>query len=117
MSQPENPAPAVGRGAVCSSPLPCPHCGGPAELRRYALGDKEDERRFFFACARTECHFTYTDKSEALAAWNRRTAISALEEVLRETDGRNASHIGQDRAHAIAKDFFKTNVSSERRRG
>lgn len=58
-------------GVVCSAlvrPLPCPHCGGPAELRRY----QHDRNRVFYACADAACNYTYTDLLEALQAWNRR---------------------------------------------
>lgn len=33
--------------------------------------------------------------------------ITALESIKEETDGRNASHIGQDRAYCIAKEVLR----------
>lgn len=37
----------------------------------------------------------------------RNRAIEALRDILAQTDGRNPSHIGQDRAFAIAKEACK----------
>jgi hypothetical protein len=50
------------------SPLPCPHCGGPAELKHYHA----ERARVYYGCADSACHYTYTDPLEALEAWNRR---------------------------------------------
>lgn len=40
--------------------------------------------------------------------------IKALHEIVQETDGRNSSHIGQDRAFCIAREALRSlNVTTE----
>jgi len=40
--------------------------------------------------------------------------INALREIVQETDGRNSSHIGQDRAFCIARNVLRSlNVNTE----
>lgn len=49
-------------------PLPCAHCGLPAELRRYQY----NTHRVYYACSMPRCSYTYADEVDALKAWNRR---------------------------------------------
>jgi ssDNA-binding Zn-finger/Zn-ribbon topoisomerase 1 len=49
-------------------PLPCPHCGADAELKRY----QHDNSRVYYGCSMPRCSYTYAAEADALAAWNRR---------------------------------------------
>lgn len=48
--------------------LPCPHCGGHAELIRPASGANP-----YVMCVDGYCTAPKSDEAEAIAAWNRRT--------------------------------------------
>jgi hypothetical protein len=74
MQKPDSEAVAP---ASDGSPLPCPHCGAPAELRRYTY----DPDRVYYACSVPRCHYTYTDAADAVKAWNRRA--KAADQVAR----------------------------------
>ena len=56
-------------------PLPCPHCGADAELKRY----QHDASRVYYACSMPRCSYTYKDESAALKAWDRRILRWKLE--------------------------------------
>ena len=50
-------------------PAPCPHCGAPA--RRFPY--QHDANRFYFGCSTGDCAATYTNETQAVEAWNRRS--------------------------------------------
>jgi ssDNA-binding Zn-finger/Zn-ribbon topoisomerase 1 len=60
-------------------PLPCPHCGSDAELKRY----QHDTSRVYYGCSIPRCSYTYAADADALAAWNRRDLSWELEHSAR----------------------------------
>ena len=60
-------------------PLPCPHCGADAELKRYQY----DTSRVYYGCSMPSCSYTYADEADALAAWNLRELSWDLEHSAR----------------------------------
>jgi len=51
--------------------LPCPFCGGEAEVAAHGI----HEGRFIVRCLTAKCNRTYRTEVEAIAAWNTRPSV------------------------------------------
>lgn len=56
--------------------LPCPFCGGEAEIIPWW----QNRERYHVRCKTAECNYTHNNRADAAAAWNRRAAPSADDE-------------------------------------
>lgn len=56
--------------------LPCPFCGGEAEIIPWW----QNRERYHVRCKTAECNYTHDNRADAAAAWNRRAAPSADDE-------------------------------------
>lgn len=73
--------------------LPCPFCGGEAEIGHY-ISNTTEKHKYYVGCSEDECceiDKTFNTEEEAVNAWNRRSEKDVKIELLNQFLGKNVT--------------------------